>query len=648
MSGSAGFFTTGNLGDAAVDRLGTDAIPSTAGEVAGAVFEGGIASNPTTRILRNRAARFEAGYVDLEIGTTVTAAADRVPLMPAEEANARFGVQGRLQFTEPVAEAVARDLNEHHRANAVREDIIARREGGILTGGAARFAVGLGSAVLDPLNIASAFVPFAREARIAAMLGSAAEGVAGRALVRGIQGAGAGFVGTVALEPANYWLSRRDQDDYTMGDVITNLAFGTIMGGFLQGGVGAIADRRRGQLPPWSPEMHEGAIRQSVAAVAEGRPVLAAEAMEYTAARQVRQELTDWYQAQQRVSQEADEALSRADSAANARTTAQERLAGLQDEAAKLRAEAAEARGRLDYVDDATTSTRLTEIDAELSGTIPRTRRAALEQERTMLREGADWPTDPSVAQEVQGLETAADRVERTAVLADATARRVSRQVQQAERALSIASEKLTAREAITAALTERTLRRTAAAMGVTVPPQELAEMASRILRAKPADAGRVLDDVLSNLGKRERSTVAQLAQEGRDGGDVQLANGRFARAVQRTVAAEERAAEKLRANLRDEPTAQDLSEDRATAAVAERAPPVEGGPVADELAAIKEDNAKLLQAIERDRVEMARAAGEEAPPASAELDRINEVTRTAESDARMYEAAAACMVRSV
>jgi hypothetical protein len=265
-----------------------------------------------------------------------------------------------------------------------------------------------------------------------------------------------------------------------------------------------------------------------------------------------------------------------------------------------------------------------------------------------MLREGADWPTDPSIAQEVQGLETAAARVERVSALADATVRRVDRRVQQAERALSIASEKLTAREAITAALTERTLRRTAAAMGVTVPPQELAEMASRILRAQPADAGRVLDDVLANLAKRERSTVAQLAQEGRDGGDVQLANGHFARAVRRAAAAEERAAEKLRANLRDEPTAQDLSEDRATAAVAETAPPVEGGPVADELAAIKEDNTKLMQAIERDRAEMARAEGKEAPAASAELDRINEVTRIAESDARMYEAAAACMVRSV
>jgi hypothetical protein len=259
-----------------------------------------------------------------------------------------------------------------------------------------------------------------------------------------------------------------------------------------------------------------------------------------------------------------------------------------------------------------------------------------------------DWPDDPSIAQEVQGLETAAGRIERVSTLAETTVQRAARRVQQAERALSIASEKLTAREAITAALTQRTLRRTAAAMGVTVPPQDLAEMASRILRAQPADAAKVLDDVLSNLSKRERSTVAQLAQEGRDGGDVQLANGRFARAVQRAAAAEERAAEKLRANLRDEPTAQDLSEDRATAAVADQAPPVEGGPIADELAAIKEDNAKLMQAIERDRAEMARAAGEEVPPASAELDRINEVTRTAESDARMYEAAAACMVRSV
>lgn len=645
MSGSAGFFTTGDVGDAAVSALGTDAIPSTAGEVAGAVAEGTFASNPTTRLLRRGAARREAGYVDLDAFgfNTSSEAAARVTLLSPEDANARYGVPGRLTFSEPVAEAVARDQSEHQRANIVREDIIARGPGGLLAGGAARFAVGLGASILDPLNIAAAFVPFAPEARIAAMLGSAAEGAVGRALVRGVHGAGAGFVGTAALEPANYWLSRQDHDDYTMGDVLTNLAFGTILGAGLHSGIGAIGDRRNG-LPAWSPEMHESAIRQSVSAVAEGRPVLAAEAMEYTAARQTRQELSDWYDAQLRVSQEADNALARADTAATAHAAARERLTSLQEQAAALRNDAAEARSRIEQSVDPVTAERIAQIDNELSGTMPRQRRAALEQERTMLQDGAAPPSD--FTQEAQGLDIAAGRTERAAAAAENAAQRTAKRAQEAERALSVASERLTAREAITAALTERTLRRAAAALDLTVPPEQIAEMASRILRAKPEDAGRVLDTVLSDLTKRERGTVGQLAFEGGDA-LMQMADGRFRAAIQRTTAAETRATEKLRANLRDEPTAQDLSEDRATATAAERAPPVEGGPVADELAAIKEDTAKLEQALQRDAAEAARAAGKEVPTDNAALDNIREITKAAESDARMYEAAAACMVRT-
>lgn len=103
----------------------------------------------------------------------------------------------------------------------------------------------------DPLNVASAFVPVVREARVASMLAGAGSGLA-RAGARAAIGAAEGFVGAAALEVPTYGLRTAMQDDYTLTDSLINMAFGTALGGGLHAVGGAIGDHISGGINPYS------------------------------------------------------------------------------------------------------------------------------------------------------------------------------------------------------------------------------------------------------------------------------------------------------------------------------------------------------------------------------------------------------------
>ena len=73
----------------------------------------------------------------------------------------------------------------------------------------AAFGVGLGVSVVDPVNIATGFVPIVRAAQ-AARLATRFGKPVGRAITGGIEGA----VGTAALEPLILYAARQDQSEY--------------------------------------------------------------------------------------------------------------------------------------------------------------------------------------------------------------------------------------------------------------------------------------------------------------------------------------------------------------------------------------------------------------------------------------------------
>ena len=88
--------------------------------------------------------------------------------------------------------------------------------------------VGFAAMAVDPLELATAFIPIVGEARLVSRFGR----VGGRT----VAGMMDGLVGAAATEPVYYGLSRQQQLDYTMADALLNIGLGAILGG----GIGAL------------------------------------------------------------------------------------------------------------------------------------------------------------------------------------------------------------------------------------------------------------------------------------------------------------------------------------------------------------------------------------------------------------------------
>lgn len=166
-------------------------------------------------------------------------AGERLDKATADEKVRQAGVSLKIPDTGYSSQALDM-LIERKRDEIARKSILDRAPSGVLPT-TARFAASLMTGVLDPINVASAFVPIVGEARVAAMLAQAGS-VAGRVGVRAAIGAAEGAVGAALVEPISYFGRTQMQDDYSMSDSLANLAFGTIAGGALHAGGGAAGD----------------------------------------------------------------------------------------------------------------------------------------------------------------------------------------------------------------------------------------------------------------------------------------------------------------------------------------------------------------------------------------------------------------------
>jgi hypothetical protein len=136
---------------------------------------------------------------------------------------------------------------------------------------------GILGSLLDPLNVALAFVPIvgpARQTALAARLGVGG----GRAATGAIEGA----VGAAIIEPLVLGVAREEQADYTAVDSLANIVFGTAIGGGLHFSAGYIGDRfkARAEAGPLAktidslPHQDQAALmRTAVAQAIEGRPI---------------------------------------------------------------------------------------------------------------------------------------------------------------------------------------------------------------------------------------------------------------------------------------------------------------------------------------------------------------------------------------
>jgi hypothetical protein len=629
-----GFYTDGEFGDAAIDALGTDLIPSSTGEALGAAAGGAVAAGITSRLMRALRGPDQAML-------------PRSSILTKEQANETFGIPGRLAFDGDTSIQSARDLYEHHKAQAARDDVLRRNE---TTGGFTRFAAGLAGSVIDPIGVAATFVPFLGEARIAGMLGEAAAGFGGRLAVRAAEGAGAGALGTAILEPAQYFLSQRDHDDYTMGDALFNIAVGTGLGSVLHGVLGAVRDR--GGLPDWSPEVqaikanHDAAVQQTTAALVEGRPVQAADAIEFAGAQKARGEIESWVGSVGDIEARANAALDATQGASNIKAMAAQRLDDIRGQLEKVRAEIDFAKLRHAEAAGDPTAQRLQAIDDELAKTIPAARRAALESERVLVTQGDS--IDPLLEMgrtqaEITGLSKVEGRLKSKEALAARALEKAYARVAKADNAFDQAAKALAAREALVVELTARSLRKFAGRLGVALPDNEAADLASRITRAPPDRAAAEMRAALDTISNKPQDFAPYTPP------DVIVTPG--ARAAANTIQAirdsETQAGNRLAAGLRGEPTAADIAADRRAAESVERAPKVEGDLEKQhaELEKLKADTERLLTQLDKQEADRIVAAGGEAPKPNAELEAINAEVQNAAALARAAEAAATCLI---
>lgn len=178
-----------------------------------------------------------------------------------------------LKFETPAPRQFAELLAENKRAEQARQSALERGPSGVIP---ATLGIGasLVTSVIDPINLASAFVPVVGESRFAAL--AARVGV-GRARI--ITGATEGFVGAAAVEPLVLQTQSIQQLDYSLQDSVNNVFFGTVIGSglhFASGKIGDVLATRRGEptlkerLFDAQPATREAALRAAVSQEAQG------------------------------------------------------------------------------------------------------------------------------------------------------------------------------------------------------------------------------------------------------------------------------------------------------------------------------------------------------------------------------------------
>ena len=227
--------------------------PLGTGEVAAATFEQTLRRSPVASLFR-AGEQLYADYVE------------ESPLLDPETARKRVEQEG-VKLTIPddgIKENVLNILIQRKNEENRLQGIIERGPDGFLTSAAA-FGASIGASLLDPINVASAFVPVYGQVRYTALLNNAVGGL-GRAGVRARVGAIEGAVGAALVEPIVYGVAQYEQADYGMVDSLEALAFGTIFGGGLHMGVGALGDafRRTGSTLTAQPQGNVGKILNSL------------------------------------------------------------------------------------------------------------------------------------------------------------------------------------------------------------------------------------------------------------------------------------------------------------------------------------------------------------------------------------------------
>lgn len=166
---------------------------------------------------------------------------------------AAAGLEGRIDVPEAGIRGEALDLLiQWKQAEIKRADQRARAP---TSYGFVGVPLEIAGGILDPLNVAASFMPVVGEARWAYMLARGGSRT-GAYLKRGlIEGA----AGSLAVEPLTLAIQSIQQADYTLLDSVMNVTFGTVLGGGLHVGAGALAGDLRAPKPRPAPTATQAA-----------------------------------------------------------------------------------------------------------------------------------------------------------------------------------------------------------------------------------------------------------------------------------------------------------------------------------------------------------------------------------------------------
>lgn len=265
---------------------GIDAYPTSSSEVWGSVFDEQMVLNPATGMALTITPDLPADPKVLQQMSNLSGrpveeieAEIFAPMLTPEEANSRYGLEGQLSFDRPVTAKIAGRMRDLKREELRRQSVMSRGQGGAFEV-AGSLGAGLAASLLDPINVASAFIPVVGEARYAMWAQRF-----GPTAARTFKGVSEGLVGAAVVEPLVLAQAARINADYDEMDSLLNIALGGALGGGLHVGVGWVGDRiAKRRLPAMqavveaAPQpVREAALRGAVAAVAEGRPVKSAD-----------------------------------------------------------------------------------------------------------------------------------------------------------------------------------------------------------------------------------------------------------------------------------------------------------------------------------------------------------------------------------
>lgn len=159
-------------------------------------------------------------------------------LSPDEWKESKYFREGIDVGEDGITEGLANLLAERKDRRDSIKFTLNRSQGGFGLG-ALQFGTALAGSFLDPLNVASAFIPVVGQARMATMMARF-----GKTGGRFVAGAIDGAVGATLLEPLVVGQAYLEQDtDYGLMDSFLNVTIGGVLGGGLHVGFGKISDR---------------------------------------------------------------------------------------------------------------------------------------------------------------------------------------------------------------------------------------------------------------------------------------------------------------------------------------------------------------------------------------------------------------------